>query len=108
MAQQQYFWLFQDGAPYVQQCKQVPVHMKLVIERVLQFRYSQLIGDVELPGVIGDNETPQQQYSQEKIEKAVEIQYDLNITQVDTATLEPNPIEPELQRRLEPETTHNR
>ena len=52
----------------------MPVQINLVIARVLQFRYSQLIGDVEIIGMIGDNETPQKQENQQKIEKAVEIQ----------------------------------
>ena len=80
----------------------VPVQINLVIARVLQFRYSQLIGDFEILGVIGDNETPQQYDTQQQIEKAVEIQYDLDMTQVDTATIEPNPIEPEPQSKVEP------
>ena len=69
----------------------MPVQINLVIARVLQFRYSKLIGEVEILGVIGDNDTPQQQETQQQIEKAVEIQYDLDMTQVDTATTEPNP-----------------
>ena len=73
----------------------MPVQIKLVIARVLQFRYSQLIGDVELLGVIGDNETPQQQDTHQQIEKAVDIQYDLDMIQVDTATTESNPNEVE-------------
>ena len=36
--------------------------------------------------MIGDNDTPQQTETFQKIEKAVEIQYDLDMTQVDTAT----------------------
>ena len=83
----------------------MPVQINLVIARVLQFRYSQVIGDVDLLGVIGDNYTPQQQETQQQIEKAVEIQYDLDMTQVDMATTEPNPNEPEPQN---PSGTRNR
>ena len=54
--------------------------------------------------MIGDNETPQQQETQKKIEKAVDIQYDLDMTQVGTTTTEPNPVEPEPKSKVEPET----
>ena len=70
----------------------MPAQINLVIARVLQLRYSQLIGDVKILGVIGDNYTPQQQETQQQIETAVEIQYGLDMTQVDTATTEPSPI----------------
>ena len=53
--------------------------------------YSQVIRDVDLLGVIGDNYTPQQQETQQQVEKSVEIQYDIDMTQVDTAKTEPNP-----------------
>ena len=76
--------------------------MNLVIARVFKFRYNQLIVHVELPGVIVDNETPQQQDTQQHIEKAVEIQYELDMTHVDTATTEPNPIEQEPQHKVKP------
>ena len=83
----------------------MPVQINLVIARVLQFGYSQLIGDVEILVVVGDNDTPQQQETQQQIKKAVYIQYDLDMTQVDMATTEPNPNEPEPQN---PSGTINR
>ena len=85
----------------------MPVQINLVIERVIQFRYRQIIGDFEFLGVIWDNETLQQQGTQKKIEKAVEIKHDLNMTQVDTATTDPNPIEPETKTKVESETALN-